>query len=139
MGCLDGLVNTAGIIVSGNLAATTDEIWRHVVEANLQKVKGSAVVNLASDAALAPNSGSLSYAASKGDIVSMTKSLAMTCAPNVPRIAAPRISFVAASTRSLMKPRLHGAPDGPHRHSPPAPWSECSRYSRRHRPNCRAR
>ena len=37
----------------------------------------------ASGAALVPNSGSLSYAASKGGIVGMTKSLAMTCAPNV--------------------------------------------------------
>ena len=97
LGGLDGLVNTAGIIISGNLAATTDDIWRRVVETNLfgpfylcratmphlQKTKGATVVNLASGAALVPNSGSLSYAASKGGIVGMTKSLAMTCAPNV--------------------------------------------------------
>ncbi|MDI6028811.1 SDR family oxidoreductase [Corticibacterium sp. UT-5YL-CI-8] len=94
---LDGLVNAAGIIVSGTLAETTDDIWQRVLEVNLfgtfylcraampylQKADNSTIVNISSGAALVPSSGSPSYAASKGGVIAFTKAIAMTCGPEV--------------------------------------------------------
>ena len=89
-GDLDVLVNNAGITRDGVLARMTDDDWRSVLETNLSSVfytcravsrgmmkrRGGSIVNLSSIVGLHGNWGQSNYAASKGGIVSFTKSLA---------------------------------------------------------------
>ena len=89
-GDLDVLVNNAGITRDGVLARMTDDDWRSVLETNLSSVfytcravsrgmmkrRAGSIVNLSSIVGLHGNWGQSNYAASKGGIVSFTKSLA---------------------------------------------------------------
>jgi 3-oxoacyl-[acyl-carrier protein] reductase len=96
IGAVDVLVNNAGILSNNKSQATTPEEWRKVVEINLggmfylaravipgMKAKGwGRIVNVSS---LAAQSGGLTagtaYAASKGGVISLTRSLALETAP----------------------------------------------------------
>jgi len=96
IGAVDILVNNAGILSNNKSQATTPEEWRKVVEINLggmfylaravipgMKAKGwGRIVNVSS---LAAQSGGLTagtaYAASKGGVISLTRSLALETAP----------------------------------------------------------
>jgi 3-oxoacyl-[acyl-carrier protein] reductase len=89
-GDLDVLVNNAGITRDGVLARMPDDDWRDVLETNLSSVfftcravargmmkrRSGAIVNLSSVVGLHGNWGQTNYAASKGGVVSFTKSLA---------------------------------------------------------------
>jgi 3-oxoacyl-[acyl-carrier protein] reductase len=96
IGPVDILVNNAGILSNNKSQATTTEEWRKVVEINLggmfylsravipgMKAKGwGRIVNVSS---LAAQTGGLTagtaYAASKGGVISLTRSLAAETAP----------------------------------------------------------
>ncbi len=92
-GGLDVLVNNAGIIRDGYLAKLTDEDWEQVLAVNLKgpflccqaalpllrECKGGAIVNITSRSWLG-NVGQANYSASKGGVVSLTRTLALELA-----------------------------------------------------------
>jgi len=99
-GRLDYLINNAGWstrIPHHQLDDLTDEVWDKTLNTNLRgafycaraavpylkKQEGAAIVNIASVAALMGQGSSLVYAASKGGMVTMTKSLARALAPGI--------------------------------------------------------
>ncbi len=99
-GQLDYLINNAGWstrVPHAQMDQLTDEIWDHVFDTNLRgafycvraatpllrKQPGAAIVNIASVAALLGMGSSMAYAASKGGMVTLTKSLARALAPEI--------------------------------------------------------
>jgi meso-butanediol dehydrogenase/(S,S)-butanediol dehydrogenase/diacetyl reductase len=90
-GGLDFLVNNAGVVIYGEVPDYREQDWDTVVDTNLKgqflmskyaiprlrERGGGAIVNLASVQALASQREVASYAASKGGVVSLTKSLAL--------------------------------------------------------------
>lgn len=98
-GRLDVLVNNAGtthFIAHTDLDAVTDQVWDDILNVNLKglfnccraamphlkNAKGN-IVNVASVAGLAGSGSSVPYAASKGAVITLTKSLARAFAPEV--------------------------------------------------------
>jgi len=99
-GQLDILVNNAGWstrIPHDHLDDLTDEIWDRTFNTNLRgafyciraavpllrKQPGGAIVNIASVAGMTGMGSSIAYAASKGGMITMTKSLARALAPEI--------------------------------------------------------
>ncbi len=99
-GRLDVLVNNAGttwFIDHKNLEEMTEEKWDRILQVNLKgpffcvraavpllrKSGGGAVVNVSSVAGIAGEGSSIAYAASKGALNTMTKSLARALAPEI--------------------------------------------------------
>jgi 3-oxoacyl-[acyl-carrier protein] reductase len=99
-GRLDVLVNNAGWstrIPHDRLEDLTDEIWNRTLDTNLRgpfycmraatpwlrKQPGSAIINVASVAGLTGSGSSIAYAASKGGLLTMTKSFARALAPEI--------------------------------------------------------
>lgn len=101
-GGLDVLVNNAGIIHSGDAAATTDDQWDQTIAVNLtaafrmsraaipamRRQGGGAIVNIASDWALVGGRRAVAYCASKGGLLLMTKAMALDHAKENIRINA---------------------------------------------------
>jgi 3alpha(or 20beta)-hydroxysteroid dehydrogenase len=97
-GCLDVLVNNAGIEMASFLTACTLPDFRRVMDVNVTGVflglkhavramapggssaKGGAIVNVSSVAGLIGTSGHIAYHASKGAVRLMTKAAAIECA-----------------------------------------------------------
>jgi NAD(P)-dependent dehydrogenase (short-subunit alcohol dehydrogenase family) len=102
-GHLDIMVNNAGIATNGTASDTTDEVWHKTIEVNLsgvfygiraatqamlkQKSAGS-IINISSIAGLVGFAGSLAYCASKGGIVQLTRSAAVSLAKDKIRVNA---------------------------------------------------
>lgn len=99
-GRLDVLVNNAGWstrIPHERLEDLTDEIWDRTLNTNLRgafycmraavpylkKQPGSSIINVASVAGLTGQGSSIAYAASKGGMLTITKSFARVLAPDV--------------------------------------------------------
>ena len=99
-GRLDFLINNAGWsqrVPHTQMDDLTDEIWDHVFDTNLRgafycvraaaphlkRQSGASIVNIASVAALMGQGSSMAYAASKGGMVTLTKSLARALAPDI--------------------------------------------------------
>jgi 3-oxoacyl-[acyl-carrier protein] reductase len=99
-GRLDYLVNNAGWstrVPHQNLGDLTDEIWDRTLNTNLRgafycsraavpllkRQPGAAIVNIASVAGVMGVGSSVAYAASKGAMITMTKSLARALAPDI--------------------------------------------------------
>jgi 3-oxoacyl-[acyl-carrier protein] reductase len=99
-GGLDILVNNAAVtefVPFANLEGLTEEIWERLFRINvfgtfyctraavpeLKKSGAGAIINLASTAGLFATGSSIAYAASKGAVVNMTKSLARTLGPEI--------------------------------------------------------
>lgn len=93
-GCVDYLVNNAGIVTAAPLATFPDEDWHRVIDVNLTaayrctqayargriaKQTGGAIVNVAS-MSYKGMTRQIAYVASKGGLVSMTKASAMELA-----------------------------------------------------------
>ena len=89
-GRLDGLVNAAGITMLANVEDTDFATWRHVLAVNLDgaflgckyampllKQSGGSIVNVASVYARVGNANLMAYAASKGGLLQLTKSVAL--------------------------------------------------------------
>ena len=99
-GRLDILVNNAGWstrIPHERLEDLTDEVWDRTLNTNLRgafycmraavpylkKQAGASIINVASIAGLTGQGSSIAYAASKGGLLTMTKSFARVLAPDV--------------------------------------------------------
>lgn len=99
-GRMDYLINNAGWsrrVPQARLDELTDEIWDRVFDTNLrgafycaraavpllEKQSGAAIVNIAGVVALTGQGSSIAYAASKGGMVTLTKSLARVLAPAI--------------------------------------------------------
>jgi 3-oxoacyl-[acyl-carrier protein] reductase len=90
LGCIDVLVNNAGITRDALLQKMTDEQWAAVLAVNLTGVffvtravapgmmarRSGSIVNLASIVALDGNVGQSNYAASKGGVIALTRTWA---------------------------------------------------------------
>lgn len=98
MGGIDGVVNAAGIMLTGKLLDMPVDAWRKQIDVNLdgtylviraclphlQKAEAATVVNIAAAQGLLPNAPGLSsYAASKGAVVAVSRSLAAELAPAI--------------------------------------------------------
>src|SRR3954449_10940045 len=98
-GGLDVLVNNAAtthFVPHADLEGLTAPIWDEILDVNLKgtffasraampflKSRGGNIVNIASVAGVAGSGSSIAYAASKGAVITMTKSLAKAFAPEV--------------------------------------------------------
>ncbi len=92
---LDVLVNNAGVIRDGYMMLMADKDWDEVINTNLKGTfhccraalrpminrKYGRIINLASPSAITGRAGQTNYAASKGGVISLTKSLAREVAP----------------------------------------------------------
>jgi meso-butanediol dehydrogenase/(S,S)-butanediol dehydrogenase/diacetyl reductase len=99
-GRLDMVVNNAGVVVYGEVPDFGEDDWDRVLDTNLKgqflmskyaipeirKAGGGAIVNLASVQALVSQRGVAAYAASKGGVVTLTKTLALDHAKDKIRV-----------------------------------------------------
>ena len=90
MGAVDILVNNAGITRDGLAMRMSDDDWQSVIDVNLtaafrlcraairgmMKARWGRIINISSVVGRAGNAGQANYAASKGGLVAMSKSLA---------------------------------------------------------------
>jgi 2-deoxy-D-gluconate 3-dehydrogenase len=96
LGPVDILVNNAGIVIPGGVLKTDAAAWDRVIETNLNSGfllsqiaarsmaprRRGKIVNIASEYSLFGNPIAPSYAASKGGLVQLTKSMAVELAPH---------------------------------------------------------
>ena len=99
-GCLNGLVNAAGVIHRGNAGQTSDDQWRSVMSTNVdgsffmsraavQAMRcGGSIVNFASTCGLVGAVGLTAYCVSKGAIVQLTRAMALDHAAEQIRVNA---------------------------------------------------
>ncbi len=100
-GRFDVLVNNAGIAVLGMLETVTSDDWRRQLNVNLDSVfygcqrgvaamraagNGGSIINLSSVVGLFGVPGCTSYAAAKGGVRLMTKTIALECAKDKIRV-----------------------------------------------------
>jgi len=114
-GAVDILVNNAGITRDGLLLRMTEEDWDKVIGINLKSVfncskavcrammrGGGVIVNIASIIGQMGNAGQANYAASKGGIIALTKTLAKEFASRNIRVNAVAPGFIkTAMTEKL--------------------------------------
>ncbi|MDA1049956.1 MAG: SDR family NAD(P)-dependent oxidoreductase [Planctomycetota bacterium] len=117
LGRLDVLVNNAGttyFIEHTDLDAMSEDKWDRILAVNLKgaffvsraaiplirESGGGAIVNVASVAGVAGSGSSIAYAASKGGLITMTKSLAKAFAPDI------RVNAVCPGVMSLTERAL---------------------------------
>ncbi|KQS95536.1 SDR family NAD(P)-dependent oxidoreductase [Rhizobium sp. Leaf386] len=98
IGGIDGVINAAGIMITGPTEQVSPAVWRQVIDVNLsgsffviqaclpwlRRNTISTIVNIASGAGILPNApGLAAYAASKGGVIALTKALAADLAPDI--------------------------------------------------------
>lgn len=98
LGGIDGVVNAAGIMITGPILEMPVSAWRRTLDVNLTgtylvvrnslrwlaQVQDATVVNIASAAGILPNApGLTAYASSKGAVVNLTRALAAELAPAI--------------------------------------------------------
>ncbi len=99
-GGIDVLVNNAGIQTYGTVIDTDEETWDRTINVNLKSIflvskycvpeiikrGGGAVVNMASVQGMASQKRVVAYAATKGGIIAMTRTMALDHAPDKIRV-----------------------------------------------------
>jgi 3-oxoacyl-[acyl-carrier protein] reductase len=122
LGPVDVLVNNAGVAGRRAITRITDEEWDRVIAVNLtgplvairtvvpmmKRGRGGVILNLVSDAATVGNTGFSSYAASKGGLIGLTRTLARELAGFQIRVNALSPSAVTDMTRELPPEVLAG-------------------------------
>jgi len=121
---LDVLINSAGIVRDGLMGAMTADQWQIVLDVNLggtynlcraaiqlmMMKRSGAIVNLSSTAAEFASRGQCNYAASKGGVNGLTRSLAKELAPRKVRVNAIAPGMIetgmSAAVRGLVGPKL---------------------------------
>ncbi|MEI6971707.1 MAG: 3-oxoacyl-[acyl-carrier-protein] reductase [bacterium] len=107
-GRVDILVNNAGITKDNLLIRMTDEMWNDVLSVNLtgtffvsravsklmMKQRSGSIINIASVIGLIGNAGQCNYAASKGGVIALTKSIARELASRNVRANAVAPGFI---------------------------------------------
>ena len=96
LGGLDVLVNSAGVFTKTPMAETDEDLWDSLMDINVKGTylcsraalyaldkSGGSIVNVALEAGLTGYAGLTAYCASKGAIVSLTRSMALELAPTV--------------------------------------------------------
>jgi NAD(P)-dependent dehydrogenase (short-subunit alcohol dehydrogenase family) len=95
LGGIDGVVNAAGITLTGLLGDMDFATWRRVMSVNLdgtflvcraclpwlRQATSATIVNISSGQALLPGASLSAYAASKGGVLTLTRALAVELAP----------------------------------------------------------
>lgn len=92
-GPIDILVNNAGVAMLGSIEETSFDDWRRIIAVNLDGVflgtkaaiaemqgRGGSIINISSIRALVADPDSIAYDASKGGVLSLTRSAAVHCA-----------------------------------------------------------
>jgi 3-oxoacyl-[acyl-carrier protein] reductase len=119
-GHLDVLVNNAGIVRDCYLAMMSDADWDAVIKGNLNPLfhcckwgarkmigkRAGAIVNISSISALTGTSGQTNYAATKGGILSFTRSLARELGPMGIRVNAVAPGLIETELIAAMKPEF---------------------------------
>jgi NAD(P)-dependent dehydrogenase (short-subunit alcohol dehydrogenase family) len=99
-GGIDVLVNNAGIQTYGTVVDTDEETWDRTINVNLKSIflvskycvpeiikrGGGAVVNMTSVQGMASQKRVVAYAATKGGIIAMTRTMALDHAPDSIRV-----------------------------------------------------
>ena len=110
-GRIDIVVNNAGITRDGLLVRMAEKDWDAVLAVNLKgafnlcravsrsmmKQRSGCVVNIASIIGMMGNAGQANYAASKGGLIALTKSVAREMAPRGVRVNAVAPGFIATA------------------------------------------
>jgi len=117
-GHIDVLVNNAGITKDGLLARMSEQDWDAVLNVNLKgaflfckaasrimmKQRTGSIVNMASIIGLIGNAGQCNYAASKGGLISLTKSVAKELAGRNVRANAVAPGFIETKMTEKLSP-----------------------------------
>ncbi len=119
LGRIDAIVSNAGIGKFATLQDTSLESWNQVLATNLTatfllakaaaadlKQARGAIVTIASTRAHMSEPGTLAYSASKGGLVALTHSLAMTLAPDV-RVNCVSPGWIDTGRHGDLKPSDH--------------------------------
>ena len=119
-GHIDVLVNNAGIIRDCYLAMMSDDDWEAVIRSNinplfhcckwgLRKMMGrrrGSIVNISSISGMVGTPGQTNYAASKGAVISFTKSLSREAGPMGIRVNAVVAGMIATDMTAALKQDL---------------------------------
>lgn len=123
-GAVDVLVNAAGVIASGTLEATTDDVWDSMLAVNVTgpfrlmraaaphlKPRGGSIVNVSSVNGLRSFPGVLAYCVSKAAVDHLTRCAAIELAPLGVRVNAvnPGVTVTNLHRRSGMDETQYAA------------------------------
>lgn len=117
-GSIDILVNNAGITRDNLVMRLKDEDWDAVMDANLRgafasiravsrgmmKRRGGRIINVASIVGIIGNKGQANYAASKGGLIALTKSVAKELASRNILVNAVAPGFIETEMTAAMTP-----------------------------------
>jgi 3-oxoacyl-[acyl-carrier protein] reductase len=121
-GGLDVVVNNAGVAGDDFALAMSQEKWDRVLDINLTgtwncaraaaslmvAARRGVIINLASVAGLKGSPGQVNYAASKGGVLAITRTLAVELAPYGVRVNAVVPGLIAAGMGERLAPRIVG-------------------------------
>ncbi len=122
-GSIDILVNNAGITRDNLVMRLKDEDWDAVLDANLRgafgairaasrgmmKRRGGRIINVASIVGIIGNKGQANYAASKGGLIALTKSVAKELASRNILVNAVAPGFIETEMTAAMTPEARTA------------------------------